>query len=231
MKRTCMVTGASRGIGLATARRFAQAGFDLVIAARGATELEAAAGEVRKLGAGVEALPVDISTPAAAAELVDVAVRRFGRIDVLVNNAGNAPLTPIERMSDEAFNECLHVNVSAVFFATRAAWPVMRDQGGGVIVNVSSMASLDPFQGFGVYGACKAWVNLFTHAAASEGRSLGIRVFAVAPGAVETVMLRANFPEYPERLTIQPDEVAAAIEGVCDPRFARASGQTIVLRN
>src|SRR5690606_15556706 len=121
----------------------------------------AAAGEARKLGAGVEARPVDISTPAAAAELVDVAVRRFGRIDVLVNNAGNAPLTPIERMSDEAFNECLHVTVSAVFFATRAAWPVMRDQGGGVIVNVSSMASLDPFQGFGVYGACKAWVNLF----------------------------------------------------------------------
>jgi 3-oxoacyl-[acyl-carrier protein] reductase len=106
----------------------------------------------------------------------------------------------------------------------------MKSQGGGVLVNVSSMASVDPFRGFSIYGASKAWVNLFTQAIAEEGRPLGIRAFAVAPGAVETQMLRANFPDIPRDRTLEPADVAAVILSLCDERMRHCSGQTIFVR-
>ena len=106
----------------------------------------------------------------------------------------------------------------------------MRQQRSGVIVNISSVASVDPFPGFSIYGACKAWVNLFTKALAAEGKPLGIRAYAIAPGAVETSMLRSAFPDFPADHTLRPDDIAAAIEAVCDDRLAHSSGQTIFVR-
>lgn len=229
-QRVCVISGASRGIGLATALRFARGGWGLVIAARQGAALQAAADRIGAAGAPCEALPVDVGTEAGARELIEVARRRFGRVDVLVNNAGYAPLAPIERFATEDFERAIAVNIAAVFYTTRAVWPTLKAQGGGTIVNVSSMASVDPFPGFSVYGACKAWVNLFTQATAAEGRPLGIRVFAVAPGAVETTMLREHFPEFPREATLDPDEVAGLIEHVCEPPMTHASGQTIFIR-
>jgi len=226
----CVITGASRGIGQATALRFARAGWNLVIAARDGAALQAAADRIGALGVACEALPVDVGTEAGARELIGLARQRFGRVDALVNNAGYAPLAPIERFTTEEFERTIAVNVAAVFHTTQAVWPMLKAQGGGTIVNVSSVASVDPFPGFSVYGACKAWVNLFTQAAAAEGRPLGIRVFAVAPGAVETAMLRRHFPQFPRDRTLDPDEVAAVIEQVCAAPLACASGQTIFIR-
>jgi NAD(P)-dependent dehydrogenase (short-subunit alcohol dehydrogenase family) len=224
---TCVITGASRGIGLATALRFARAGCNVVIAARTSTALEKAAAQIVGLGVGCEALPVDVSRPETAAELIEVAQRRFGRIDVLVNNAGLAVCKPTEAISNEDFDNLLRVNIAAVFYASRAVLPGMGKQGGGVIVSLSSMASADPFPGLGAYGACKAWVNLFTRALADEGKPHGIRAFAVAPGAVETDMLRGSFPDYPVEQCLQPDDVARVIEQLCDESMRVASGQTI----
>ncbi|TWT41748.1 putative oxidoreductase [Phycisphaerae bacterium RAS1] len=228
--KACIITGASRGIGLATALRLARGGYHVTLAARNPVELEAAARQVSAVGVGVEAVPVDVAEPPAAAELTAISLRRFGRIDVLINNAGYGLLAPIDQLAAAEFQKLLAVNVVSVFHLTQAVWPVMRDQRGGVIVNVSSIAAFDPFPGFAVYGACKAWVNTFTRAIAEEGKKLGIRVFAVAPGAVETQMLRSAFPSFPAEQTLDPDHVAATIEALVDERLAHCSGQTVIVK-
>lgn len=228
--KVAIITGASRGIGLATAQRLARGGYAVVLAARSAAGLEAALPQIAETGAACEAVPVDVGRLEGARELIDVAVRRFGRIDLLVNNAGAAPHMQIDEFTDKAFAESIATNIAAVFYTTRAAWPIFRDQNGGVIVNISSMASVDPFPGLGVYGASKAWVNLFTKATANEGRKLGIRAFCVAPGAVETAMLRGAFPDFPRDQALAPDEVARVIVGLADESFAAATGQTVFVR-
>ncbi len=228
--KTCIITGASRGIGLATARRFASAGYHLVLSARGEQELKQAAAKVAT--PGIEAVTVvgDIAQPETAQRLVDTAVGRFGRVDVLINNAGFGVLKPIEETTSEDFDRTLAVNVAGVFHMTRAVWPVMRQQGGGIIVNISSVASVDPFRGFSVYGASKAWVSTFSQATADEGAGIGIRVYCVAPGAVETSMLRSLIPNVPDKYVLEPEAVAATIEAICGDRMAYCTGQAIFVR-
>lgn len=225
-----IVTGASRGIGLATALRLGAGGHALVIAARNAAGLQSAVERLRHENVPCEAVPVDVGTPAGAREVVQIALTRFGRVDVLVNNAGAAPRAALESLTDEHFQQVISANVASVFYMTRGVWTHMRQRGGGVIVNVSSVASMDPFPGFSVYGAAKAWVNVFTRAVAEEGRPHGIRVFAVAPGAVETRMLRDNFPDFPADRTLDPTDVARVICALCEPTWTPACGQTIVVR-
>ena len=226
-QRTCVITGASRGIGLATARRFAAKGFAIVGAARHEAELAKA---LEQIGTEVHPVLADVAVPQDLEGLIATAVERFGRVDVLVNNAGRAPLAPIESLAPDEFDRVTAVNMTAVYRATRAVWPHMLAQGGGVIVNISSLSSVDPFPGLGVYGASKAWVNLFSRAMAAEGKGHGIRVYAVAPGAVRTQMLRSLFPEIPAAQTLDPDEVAAVIESACDPSLAPVSGETLFVR-
>jgi NAD(P)-dependent dehydrogenase (short-subunit alcohol dehydrogenase family) len=229
--RTCLITGASRGIGLATALRCSAQGYNVVAVARDPDRLREAARRIESCGRACEPILADLADWKQAGALIDAALARFGRLDVLVNNAGVAPLSAVESLSDEAFKQAQGVNVGAVFALTRAAIPVMRSQGGGCIVNVSSMASIDPFPGFAVYGAAKAWVNIFTRALADELAPHGIRVYAVAPGAVETDMLRKNFPTFPKEKTMAPDEVAAAIDALLHAEgLKHASGETVFLR-
>ncbi len=228
--RTCIVTGASRGIGLATALRFARQGCNIVAAARNAADLAEAEEKIAATDVGCRAVPADVSRREGVQQLVTAAIEQFGRVDVLVNNAGCAPLQPIDEMPDEAFDEVAALNMGAIFHATRAVWSIMKQQGGGVIVNVSSVASVDPFPGFALYGASKAWVNLFTQATAAEGKPLGIRVYAIAPGAVETRMMRALMPDLPDKHVLEPDTVAAVIESVVDPAWAPTTGQTIFVK-
>ncbi len=229
-ERVCIITGASRGIGKAAALRFARAGARVVLNARDAGALHAAEQELRGQGGACAAYAGDVSRPGDCQSLVHFATQKFGRVDVLVNNAGVAPLAPIEKLALDDYRRAIAVNIDAVFYMTRAVWPLYQQQRGGVIVNISSVASLDPFPGFAVYGATKAWVNLFTKACAEEGKPSGIRVYAVAPGAVETHMLRERFPDFPREHALPPEDVAATIEAVCDERLAYSSGQTIFVR-
>ena len=132
-------------------------------------------------------------------------------------------------MRDEDFDTLYRMNIESVFHLTRAAWPLLKKQG-GTIINVSSQAAVDPFPGFAAYGASKAWVNAFTRACATEGKPDGIKVFGVAPGAVETDMLRGLFPDFPKDQTVTPDHVAAMIEWLLDERCRYSTGQIVDVR-
>jgi NAD(P)-dependent dehydrogenase (short-subunit alcohol dehydrogenase family) len=224
----CVVTGGSAGIGLAVCRKFASLGYAIVTCGRRADALDAAKNQIA--ASICETLVLDVAQPNAVPKLIQLAVEKFGRVDVLVNNAGHAPRAAIDKTTDDAFNASLAINLGAVFHGTRAVWPFMKQQGGGVIVNISSQASVDPFPGFAVYGPCKAWVNLFSKVTAEEGRSHGIRVYSVAPGAVETPLLRATFPNFPAEQCLSPDDVASVVAAVCQEPFKYATGQTVLVK-
>ncbi len=228
-KRVAIVTGAGRGIGRATVLRLVSRGANVVAASRTAAELDETVFLTSGLPGRCVSHVADVTRPAEVQGLIDRAVREFGRLDILVNNAGLAPVSPIEKMDDAVFTDMIATNVHAVFFACRAAWSHLRSSR-GVVVNLSSVAAFDPFPGFTAYGASKAWVNAFTAALANEGREQGVRVFAVAPGAVETSMLRQAFPKFPADRTLDPDDVAAMIEWLLDERCRYSSGQTVVIR-
>ena len=154
--------------------------------------------------------------------------KRQGRIDALANVAGYAPLQPIDAIDDETLHRCTAVNFDAVVYATRAVWPTFKSQKSGTICNVSSMGAFDPFTGFNIYGAMKAAVNIFTKATADEGKAIGVNAYAIAPGAVETPMLRGLFDEkmIPAEHTLDPSVVAAAIRDCLTGKTDMQSGET-----
>jgi 3-oxoacyl-[acyl-carrier protein] reductase len=195
---------------------------DALIAARAAVEA---------VGPGeCYAIELDLAESRAGAELIGAALHRYSRIDVLINNAGFAPNAPLESFDERCFEQAMAVNCRAVYATTRAAWPALMRQGGGLIINISSMAAIDPFPGFAVYGACKAWVNLFTKAIATEGRPHGIRSYALMLGAVETPMLRGLFPDFPAEQALMPDDVAETTLRLLSADRVPPSGEAIVLK-
>jgi 3-oxoacyl-[acyl-carrier protein] reductase len=226
----CVVTGGSAGIGLAVARLFARRGYRLALCGRAAETLTAVHDELEKAAPDILAMQLDLIDAEAARHLVASTIERYGRLDVLVNNAGQAPRAPVDQLTDEDVRATLAVNCEAVFQATKAAWAALRSQGGGVIVNISSLASVDPFPGLSVYGATKAWVNLFTKAIADEGRPHNIRAFALALGAVETRLLRETVPDFPAEQALAPEAVAEFIFALTGDTFRPASGQTLFVR-
>lgn len=229
-EKVCVVTGGSSGIGRAIAERFVQAGFRVVLCGRNAERLAKAQASLQTGGGQCEVIALDIGQPGAGGQLIEFAVERFSRVDVLVNNAGVAPLKSITEISAEEFEACLATNIRGVFATTQAVWRVMKDQGGGAIVNISSMSSTDPFPGLGIYGASKAWGDLFTKAMAEEGREQNIRMFSVRPGAVDTPMLESLFPEFPKEQRLAPSDVAEEVFRLQEKAMSASSGESIVVR-
>ena len=225
-----VVTGGGRGIGRAICQRFAADGVQVVAASRTIAELEETRRIIEYAGGRCHVQPTDVCVPEDIDSLIENAAGRFGRIDVLVNCAGVAPQSAIEELEPALFTTIMAVNVDAVYHACRRVWPVMKTQKSGVIVNISSIASVDPFPGFAAYGAAKAWVNAWTKALADEGRRFGIRVFAVAPGAVETRMLRDPFPTFPADQTLRPADVADVVFALARPECRYATGETVFVR-
>jgi NAD(P)-dependent dehydrogenase (short-subunit alcohol dehydrogenase family) len=226
-----IVTGAGTGIGRATALRLAGKGFAVALVGRTAATLERVAGEIKAMGGESAVVVADVSQWEAVEGMVKQVVERWGRVDVLVNNAGMAPSLPLAEVEPGLWREILDVNLSSAFYTTRAVWPVMRENGGGVIVNISSMAAKDPFPGLGAYAVAKIGVNMLSLASAREGDAVGIRVVAIAPGAVETQMLRKLVDEKSlgaEQVMV-PEDVAAAIVDVVDGSLRHCSGETIYL--
>lgn len=224
-RKVCLITGAGRGIGRATAMEMSKRGWDLALIARTQAELD----ETIRLAGGGMSIRADVTRPEQVQQAVNEALRRFERIDAAVTCAGAAPLAPIEKTTDEQFRLAVDSNLAHAFYVTRALWPQMKTQGGGVFVNVSSLAARDPFDGFGAYGAAKAGINVFSLVAAHEGAPHNIRVHVVAPGAVETQMLRQNFPEsmLPAEQTLQPAEVAKVIAQCITGDLHCTSGEVI----
>ena len=223
-----IVTGAGSGVGRSTAQGLARAGYDLVLVGRTQSKLEATA-DTLPTGTAVICLPTDITDPDAPRQIINATLDRFDRIDGLVNVAGLAPLQPIPQITPAIWRDNIDVNLSAPVLLTAAVWPTFERQRSGTIVNVSSMSSVDPFPGFSIYGAAKVGLNLFTRCTADEGKAIGVRAVAVAPGAVETPMLRQNFDEtmLPPQRTLSPDAVAEVICDCITGRRAFEPGETI----
>lgn len=208
-----LITGASRGLGLEIAREYAAKGARLVIAARGAEALDAAAHSLRE-GTEVEALALDVSQDAE--RLVDAAVSRFGRVDVLVNNASELGPSPMPALEDYPWQELervLRVNVLAPLHLAQLVLPAMRERGSGVIINVSSDAGVEAYPGWGGYGASKAALEHLSRTLAAELEGSGVRVYTVDPGDMNTEMHQLAEPG--EDLSGLPEPRAAA------PAFVR----------
>lgn len=249
-----IVTGGSSGIGKATAARFVQQGWHTVICGRDTDRLGKAVEELKAIDAHFDMTHVGVPEDAGIVPIAEndpneeprvgwhqTDVRRreeieklasevhrmLGRIDVWVNNAGVAPMESIADLSDDDFSATIQTNVAPVFQSTRVLWPIFRAQRAGVIINISSLAATDPFPGFSLYGASKAWVNLFTQATAAEGEADGIRIYAVAPGAVDTPLLRGLFPDFPDEQTLEPEQIADCIWTLCQSDHDMPSGTTV----
>ena len=229
-----LITGGSAGIGLATACRFASEGYNVMICGRDQPRLDQAIEKIQAMESGpctIVAVRCDLSESGAAQALVEVAIERLGKIDVLVNNAGVAPLAPLAEVTDEMFENTIDVNIRSLFYATRDSWRHMKEQGGGVVVNISSLSAIDPFPGFSLYGASKAWVDLMTTALAAEGTEHGIRICSLRPGAVETDLLRRLFPDFPADQCVSPDDVAQKVWQCVSQPDAHPSGEHFPITN
>ena len=208
--KVVIVTGGGRGIGRAICQRFAEAGAKVIAAARSQDELA----ETQRL----------VESAGGVCHVTKTDVTRIDNVDALVAMAPNGP---IDNFDLAMFDRMVAVNVNAVFYTCRAVWPVMRERGGGVIVNISSMAAVDPFPGFAAYAASKSFVNGLTNALAKEGAEHGIRVYAVGPGAVDTQMLRGPFPDFPNEQCLQPRDIAESVWFMTQPACQHSAGQTI----
>lgn len=232
-EKVAIVTGGGSGIGRAVALQLAESGYRIALTGRTGARLEETAAQIN--GSPPEAEPIvfpaDVSVPAQVHELVEHVVAQAGRIDALVNVAGFAGLRTIEQTDPDFWQRMIDVNLSSVVHLTREAWPHLVSEPGRIVVNISSMASRDPFPGFAAYAAAKAAVNMFTLVTAREGKRAGLRSVCIAPGAVETDMLRSMFDEktLPSDQALSPDEVARLIVDCITGRRSFDSGQTIFI--
>ena len=183
--KVVIVTGASMGIGAATARVFAAAGAKLVLAARSADKLS---GVAESLPAQAETLtvPTDMTDPAQVQALIERADERFGRIDILINNAGQAAVGPVATVNPEHYRRVIELNLLGPLHAVQAVVPKMRAQGGGVIINISSSVSKMAIPGIGAYASTKYALNGLSLTARNELESENIRVLLFHPGMTAT---------------------------------------------
>jgi 3-oxoacyl-[acyl-carrier protein] reductase len=233
--RVAIVTGGTRGIGLATVRLLAEDGASVVVSGRDAGRLEAATRELEAAGAAILPVRADAGKREDVDRLVEAARERFGRIDVLVNNAGMTRDQLLVRMKDDDWDQVMDTNLRGVFLMTRAVGKVMMRQRSGRIINISSTAGVMGNAGQVNYSAAKAGVIGFTKAAARELAHWHILVNAVAPGLIETDMTAGLPAEVREALLGQVPlkriggarEVAEAVRFLAGDGAAYITGQTI----
>ncbi len=233
--RVAIVTGGSRGIGLASARLLAEGGASVVVSGRDAARLEAATRELEAAGAAVLGVAADAARREDVDRLVEAARERFGRIDVLVNNAGMTRDQLLVRMKDDDWDQVLDTNLRGVFLMTRAVGKVMMRQRSGRIINISSTAGAMGNAGQVNYSAAKAGVIGLTKAAARELAHWNILVNAVAPGLIETDMTASLPAEAREALLGQVPlkrigvarDVAEVVRFLAGDGAAYITGQTI----
>ena len=232
--RVAVVTGAGRGIGHGIARAFAEAGADVVCAARTLSDVERTAEELRALGRRALAVRCDVTEEADLQALVAATIEGLGRIDIVVNNAGGWPPSSVKHTTQMSFEEAFRFNVVSGFTLARFALPHMLERAGGVVLNISSALSHLVDKPFVVYGTCKAALNHMTRLMAYE-LAPKIRVNALAVGAVETAPLAAflasaDLKQKMESLTPlgrigTPEDVAAAALYLCSPAGEWVTGK------
>ena len=213
------VTGASSGIGEATALACARAGAAIALGARRGDRIDALAARITHEGGRALAVRSDVGEEEQAREFVQRAHAELGRLDVLVNNAGVMLLGPIENASTEEWRRMIHANLFGVLYCTHAALPLMREQGSGHVVNVSSVAGRVARAGSGVYNLTKWGVGAFSEALRQECVPIGVRVTIIEPGAVATELPDHNRPEIRDMIAtafadvapLEAEDIAGAI--------------------
>jgi NADP-dependent 3-hydroxy acid dehydrogenase YdfG len=215
-----LVTGASSGIGAATARALAAAGANMALAARRADRLHALEEQIENDGGEALSIPTDVTDESDVGGMVDATVAEFGRLDALVNSAGVMLVAPVESADPDDWRRMVEVNLLATMNATRAALPALRENGGGHVVNLSSDARRSPSARFGAYAATKAGVTAFSESLRAEVADAGVRVTVVEPGATDTELpkhitdeeAREDVEAVVESMrTLESEDVAAAI--------------------
>ena len=236
--RVAVVTGAGTGIGHGVALVLAEHGADIVLAGRRPEPLEEAAREIEALERRALAVPTDVTELDQCRRLIDRTVAEFGRLDILVNNAGGSTTKPIEAWTPEEWHQVVDLNLGSVWFLSRLAAEPMVAQGKGAIVNISSGSSMFAFPIGAPYGASKAAVNNLTASFAAAWTPKGVRVNALAVGAVRTEMLLEDGKKYGLDEAAfgagnamgrigEPEEIGYAVLYFASDASSYCSGQTL----
>ena len=207
--KVALITGGSRGMGEATAIAFAKAGADVVVTSRKLPDLERVADEVRKLGRRSLAVATHVGRMEELQPLVDRVVAEFGKIDILMNNAGTNFFMPAIDMTEDGWDAVINLDLKGLFFLSQAVARVMKEHGGGKIINISSVSGYKPQVPTGHYSIAKAGVIMATQVMAREWAEYNIRVNCIAPGAIETRLYDAIFALLPEEEAKAQKEAAA----------------------
>ncbi|MFH1344251.1 MAG: SDR family oxidoreductase [Pseudomonadota bacterium] len=236
-QKVALVTGAARGIGLAVTKRFLAEGWRVALLDIEGALLAGAVAGLKNPDATM-ALPCDVSDSGAVADAVAKVGARFGRLDALVNNAGIAVFAPLLETSDADWKRVLEINLTGPFLCTKAAVPLMREFGGGAVVNITSISAVRASTLRSAYGTSKAGLAHLTKQLAVELASLGIRVNGVAPGPVETAMAKqVHTPEiradYHDAIPLNryglEEELAEAVFFLCSDRASYITGQILAV--
>src|SRR5215213_2493371 len=232
--KAALVTGASSGLGRATAITLAHSGADVALVARSAEELQRAKEEVSKRDPRALSLPTDLAKEEETSATVERTVEEFGRIDVLVNAAGTDAPGSVEELSVEGWDRTLDVNLRAPFLLSKAAFPYMREAGGGTIINISSVAGKKGWANASAYCASKFGLTGLTEALADEGKEYGIRAIVLYPGAMATnwgafspeERRKSEPSEAPRTRILAPERVAELIAWLVasPPEFVLTEG-------
>lgn len=238
--KVALITGGSRGIGRSIALGLAEAGADVALASRKLPDLEGVAEEVRSLGRKAKPIAANIRHLEEIDSLVKAAVDEFGRIDILVNNAGtNVAFDSVFKMDEKIWDVTMGLNLKAPFFLSQAVGKIMRDEGGGRIINTASVEALRPGLGRGIYAISKAGLMMMTQVLAQEWGQYGIRVNAIAPSVTKTRLSTALWSDPVIRQTTEddtalgriaePDEMVGAVLYLASDASSYMTGQLLVL--
>jgi dehydrogenase/reductase SDR family member 4 len=237
--KVALITGGSRGIGRASALALADAGADVVVSSRKIEDLEQVAQEIRSKGVKGLAIASHVAKHEDSKALVERVVKEFGRIDILINNAGTNPYYgPIMEQDEKTYDITMNVNVKAIFILSQLVGKVMKERGGGCIINISSIGGLRAGE-LGVYSVTKAAVIMMTKVMAKEWGQFNIRVNAIAPGIIKTRLSEALWkdPEVNEKAVRtmalmrlgEPEEIADAVVFLSSSAGSYITGETIVI--
>ena len=210
--KIALITGASGGIGRTIAKRLSSMGMHLVITGRNDEKLEILKKEIEKLGTKVHKIVTDISAHDTPKQLIRETIQIFGKLDILVNNAGYAISKPMEETSVEEWDQSIAVNARAPFFLCKEARPYLRKSPSATIVNISSVVGRLGYVNQAAYAASKHALMGFTKVLAKELQPLGIRIHTIAPGGVDTDMVRTTRSDIDVSNLIQPEEIADIVE-------------------
>ena len=206
--KVAIVTGSSSGIGKAIALRFGSEGAKVMVTARRMALCEQTVSQITKGGGEAWAIQTDVGDERQVDRLIEETVTRYGRLDILVNNAGLIAGGRLAETTTRAFDEVMNVNLRGTFFCCRAGFKHMKTQGGGIIINMASVAGLQGWAGTGIYSASKHGIMALTKSLADEGRPYHIKVSAICPGGVADELVDASPADILHSEKIDPFDVA-----------------------